>query len=65
MTDKKNNDEFIRSSNEDLAEALLEVRELVSSGSESMGIIDEALGKVGISPWKKVRTQWWGRTGVQ
>jgi hypothetical protein len=48
-----------------LVEALLEVRELVPSGSEAMGIIDEALGRVGISPWKKVRTQWWGRTGVK
>ena len=35
-----------------LAEALLELRELVESGSEEMGIIDEALGKVGITPWK-------------
>lgn len=35
-----------------LAEALLELRELSVSGSEDMGIIDEALGKVGITPWK-------------
>ena len=35
-----------------LAAALLKVRELVPSGSEEMGIIDEALGKVGITPWK-------------
>jgi len=35
-----------------LAEALLEVRELVPSGSEAMHIIDEALGQVGIEPWK-------------
>ena len=34
-----------------LAEALLEVRELVDSGSEAMHIIDEALGKAGISPF--------------
>ena len=34
-----------------LVEALLEVRELVDSGSEAMHIIDEALGKAGISPF--------------
>ena len=33
-----------------LAEALLELRELASSGSLEMGIIDEALGKFGIRP---------------
>jgi hypothetical protein len=36
-----------------LAEALLEVRDLVDSGSEAMHIIDEALGKAGIGPWMK------------
>ncbi len=36
-----------------LAEALLEVRDLVDSGSEAMHIIDEALGKAGIEPWMK------------
>ena len=35
-----------------LADALLEVRELVASGSEEMMIIDEALSKVGIKPYK-------------
>ena len=35
-----------------LAEALLELRELSVSGSEEMHIIDEALGKAGLSPWK-------------
>ena len=35
-----------------LAEALLELRDLAPSGSEEMGIIDEALGKAGIYPWK-------------
>ena len=36
-----------------LADALLEVRELVSSGSEEMMIIDEALSKVEIKPYKQ------------
>lgn len=35
-----------------LADALLEVRELVASGSEEMMIIDEALSKVEIKPYK-------------
>ena len=35
-----------------LAEALLEIREMVPSGSEEMGIIDEALSQAGIRPWK-------------
>ena len=35
-----------------LADTLLEVRELVASGSEEMMIIDEALSKVGIKPYK-------------
>ena len=35
-----------------LADALLEVRELVASGSEEMMIIDETLSKVGIKPYK-------------
>lgn len=38
--------------NKNLADALLEVRELVASGSEEMMIIDEALSKVGIKPYK-------------
>ncbi len=38
-----------------LAEALLELRELSVSGSEEMGIIDEALDKVGITPWVVAR----------
>ena len=36
-----------------LADALLEVRELVASGSEEMMIIDEALSKAGIKPYKR------------
>ena len=47
-----------------LAEALLEVRELVFSGSEAMGAIDEALGKVGISPWKARHPECKGRGTV-
>ena len=45
--------ELVRKSDDNgfLAEALLEVRELVDSGSEAMHIIDEALGKAGISPF--------------
>ncbi len=35
-----------------LAEALLEIREMVSSGSEEMGVIDDALSQAGIRPWK-------------
>jgi hypothetical protein len=37
-----------------LAAALLELRELASSGSLEMGIIDKALGKFGIRPWVDV-----------
>jgi len=36
-----------------LAEALLEVRELVPSGSKAMGIIDEALIKAGVPLFKE------------
>ena len=35
-----------------LIEALLELRELVKSGSAEMAIIDEALKAVGLEPWK-------------
>lgn len=54
MMEKKNtiNTEQAAGHNGFLAEALLELRELSVSGSEEMGIIDEALGKVGITPWK-------------
>tara|TARA_Y100001947_G_scaffold112215_1_gene96503 strand:- start:322 stop:456 length:135 start_codon:yes stop_codon:yes gene_type:complete len=34
-----------------MVEALLELRELASSGSEEMGIIDETLKRFGVSPW--------------
>ena len=34
-----------------LTDALREFRELVPSGSAEMACIDEALGKVGITPW--------------
>jgi len=47
-----------------LAEALLELRELSVSGSEEMGIIDEALGKVGITPWKARHPECSGRGTV-
>jgi len=47
-----------------LAEALLEVRELVPSGSEAMGAIDEALGKAGLSPWKARHPECLGRGWV-
>jgi|GEM_PF-7083037 hypothetical protein len=47
-----------------LAEALLELRELAVSGSEEMGVIDEALGKVGISPWKARHPECKGRGTV-
>tara|TARA_R110000824_G_scaffold199219_2_gene383251 strand:- start:446 stop:730 length:285 start_codon:yes stop_codon:yes gene_type:complete len=40
----------------DLAEALLELRALVHSGSEEMGVIDEALGKAGINPFTEPDT---------
>ena len=36
----------------ELIEALLEVRGLVESGSEAMGIIDDTLGNFGLEPWK-------------
>ena len=36
----------------DLLKALIEVRLLVPSGSEAMGIIDEACGKAGVEPWR-------------
>ena len=39
-----------------LAEALLEIREMVSSGSEEVGIIDDALGKAGIRPGRQTRS---------
>lgn len=39
-------------STEILLNALLELRTLVPSGSEEMGIIDEACGKIGVKPWK-------------
>lgn len=35
-----------------LLNALLELRTIVPSGSEEMGIIDEACKKVGVYPWK-------------
>ena len=47
-----------------LAEALLELRELSVSGSEEMGIIDEALGKAGLSPWKARHPECLGRGTV-
>ena len=34
-----------------LTDALREIRELVPSGSAEMACIDEALGKVGVTPW--------------
>tara|TARA_R110000751_G_scaffold17042_7_gene53135 strand:- start:366 stop:566 length:201 start_codon:yes stop_codon:yes gene_type:complete len=37
-----------------LIAGLLEVRGLVPSGSEAMGVIDETLGKVGVEPWRCV-----------
>jgi hypothetical protein len=36
---------------EALTKALLELRELAPSGSLEMGIIDEALKKIGLRPW--------------
>jgi len=36
-----------------LLATLLEVRQLVASGSEAMGVIDETLGAAGYEPWKE------------
>ncbi len=48
-----------------LADALLEVRELVPSGGLAMHIIDEALVKVGLSPgWKARHPECSGRGTV-
>ena len=42
----------LRKINTDLVKALIEVRLLVPSGFEAMGIIDEACGKAGVEPWR-------------
>lgn len=44
----------IKNDNEEMLVAtLLEVRQLVASGSEAMGVIDETLGAAGYEPWKE------------
>ena len=44
----------IKNDNEEMLVAtLLEVRQLVASGSEAMGVIDETLGTAGYEPWKE------------
>jgi hypothetical protein len=39
-----------------LIDALLEIRDLVSSGSAEMAIVDEAVGQFGYEPWKRRAT---------
>jgi hypothetical protein len=44
----------IKNDNEEMLVAtLLEVRQLVASGSEAMGVIDETLATAGYEPWKE------------
>jgi len=38
----------------ELVNALMEIRSVSPSGSYEMGVIDEALGKLGYTPWKAV-----------
>ena len=47
---KNDNEEMLLAT---LLATLLEVRELVASGSEAMGGIDETLATAGYEPWKK------------
>lgn len=47
---KNDNEEMLLAT---LLATLLEVRELVASGSEAMGVIDETLATAGYEPWKK------------
>jgi len=39
-----------------LIDALLEIRDLVSSGSAEMAVVDEAVGQFGYEPWKRRAT---------
>tara|TARA_R110002051_G_scaffold18038_3_gene52079 strand:- start:286 stop:594 length:309 start_codon:yes stop_codon:yes gene_type:complete len=47
---KNDNEEMLLAT---LLATLLEVRELVASGSEAMGVIDETLATAGYEPWKE------------
>jgi len=38
----------------ELVNALMEIRSVSPSGSYEMGVIDEALGKLGYTPWKAI-----------
>ena len=39
----------------ELVNALMEIRSVSPSGSYEMGVIDEALGNLGYTPWKAIK----------